>query len=574
MAEQQQKQNTDWELCAICQENKEEPLRCPADSKRLDVGTGYTTLAANIARFGAMKCLPIEMDISRLDEGSGMKETFISRKARWHKSCYILFNTTKLKRAEKRQQKPQQPIEGAGGKFTRSNASTLNQEESRSTCFLCEKCDTRPLRSVSTLPLDTRVRQCAAALKDEKLLAKLSSGDLIAQEAEYHTQCQSMLYRNAAYAQREERDVEEMPHCLEGIALAELISYIEESRSANTELLSFKLADLARMYKNCLQQLGQETPARVNTTRLKERILLHVPDLDCYNKGRDVYLGFSHDVGTVLQRAYKEDCDDEALHLAKTAAIIRKDMITSKYKSTGSFESNCQENSVPASLLSLVNMVLNGPNIEAQAQSSTTGQSALTISQLLQYNTYIRRRDGDIKRERRNKSRETPLPIYVGMTVHAKTRSRELVEILHDLGMSISYDRVLAISTDLGNDVCRRYTAEGAVCPFNLRSQLFTTAAVDNIDHNPSSTTARDSFHGTGISLFQHPSAESPGAARDNIDISNLPSAVSKSVNQLPATYTDVPPVLELPKDIKVPVSTTVTPNESLSTSHLEREKT
>lgn len=160
----------------------------------------------------------------------------------------------------------------------------------------------------------------------------------------------------------------------------------------------------------------------------------------------------------MLQRANKEDCDDKAIHLAKAAAIIRKDMLATKYTFTGSFESNCQENFLPTSLLSLVNMILNGPNIEAQACSSTTGQSALTISQLLQYNTYIHRRDGDIKRERRNKSRETPLPIYVGLTVHAKTRSRELVEILHDLGMCISYDRVLAISTHLGNEVCRHYT--------------------------------------------------------------------------------------------------------------------
>ena len=40
--------------------------------------------------------------------------------------------------------------------------------------------------------------------------------------------------------------------------------------------------------------------------------------------------------------------------------------------------------------------------------------------------------------------------------------------------------------------------------PPQLKGGLFTTAAVDNIDHNSSSTSAHDSFHGTGISLFQH----------------------------------------------------------------------
>ena len=88
-----------------------------------------------------------------------------------------------------------------------------------------------------------------------------------------------------------------------------------------------------------------------------------------------------------------------------------------------------------------------------------------------------------------SKCRETPLPIYIRISVHAKTRSRDLVETLHNLGIG-----VLAISTDLGNEVCRRYIDEGAVCP---------TATVDSIDHNPTSTTAHDSFHGTGISLFQ-----------------------------------------------------------------------
>lgn len=44
---------------------------------------------------------------------------------------------------------------------------------------------------------------------------------------------------------------------------------------------------------------------------------------------------------------------------------------------------------------------------------------------------------------------------------------------------------------------------------------------MDNIDHNPSSTTAKDSFHGTGISLFQHSSADNPGTARERINISD-----------------------------------------------------
>lgn len=79
------------------------------------------------------------------------------------------------------------------------------------------------------------------------------------------------------------------------------------------------------------------------------------------------------------------------------------------------------------------------------------------------------------------------------------------------------------------------------MCPPNLRLGLFTTAAVGNVDHNPSSTTAKDSFHGTKISLFQNSSADNPGTARERINISD--SSDKTVTEEYPSTYTDVAPV-------------------------------
>ena len=136
-------------------------------------------------------------------------------------------------------------------------------------------------------------------------------------------------------------------------------------------------------------------------------------------------------------------------------------------------------------------------------------QATLSMSQLLQYNSCVRRRT-DSTNAYHSGIRETPLPIYVGLTVHARTRKRDLIDTLFDLGLSISYNRVMAISTAMGNNVCEKYQREQAVCPPNLHQGLFTTAAIDNIDHNPSSMTATDSFHGTGISLFQNITIHQP----------------------------------------------------------------
>ena len=98
-----------------------------------------------------------------------------------------------------------------------------------------------------------------------------------------------------------------------GIALAELVSYIEEFETSSAELPTFKLADLTNMYKSCLQRLGCDTTSRVNTSRLKERLVFQIPGLQCYNKGRDVYLAFRDDVRFALHKAHEQDCDEEAM---------------------------------------------------------------------------------------------------------------------------------------------------------------------------------------------------------------------------------------------------------------------
>ena len=101
-------------------------------------------------------------------------------------------------------------------------------------------------------------------------------------------------------------------HRLNGIALAELVSYTEEFGTISAELPTFKLADLVNMYKFCLQRLGCDTTSLVNTSRLKERLVFQIPGLQCYNKGHDVYLAFRDDVGFALHKALHK-----ALHNAQ-----------------------------------------------------------------------------------------------------------------------------------------------------------------------------------------------------------------------------------------------------------------
>ena len=76
----------------------------------------------------------------------------------------------------------------------------------------------------------------------------------------------------------------------------------------------------------------------------------------------------------------------------------------------------------------------------------------------------------------------------------------------------------------------------------STRFEKGCSSAVDNIDHNPSSTTAlaSDSFHGTAISLTNHISDSCPGVDRNPIHIAT--STHSKTVANIATSYTIVSP--------------------------------
>lgn len=101
----------------------------------------------------------MQIALSRLDEGGGIQSTFLRCKAQWHKSCSLLFNSTKLNRAKKKKQAPM-PDVSVSRKYTRSNASSRSQVDNfQKMCFFCDQPSglKSPLHNVSTLGLDTRV---------------------------------------------------------------------------------------------------------------------------------------------------------------------------------------------------------------------------------------------------------------------------------------------------------------------------------------------------------------------------------------------------------------------------------
>ena len=108
-----------------------------------------------------------------------MEETLKRYEAKWHDSCRLLHNSTKLKRAKKRKKSQEEATNVDTGSLKKSTCKS-EKRTSMETCFFCDKPapDGEFLtRKASTFGLDMNVRKAAMKLQDKSLPAKLSAGD-------------------------------------------------------------------------------------------------------------------------------------------------------------------------------------------------------------------------------------------------------------------------------------------------------------------------------------------------------------------------------------------------------------
>ena len=96
------------------------------------------------------------------------------------------------------------------------------------------------------------------------------------------------------------------------------------------------------------------------------------------------------------------------------------------------------------------------------------------------------------------------------MLIYNKTRKKGLVNKFAEEGLTIFYSRLQEIQNSIAGQLCHQYVTEGVVRPKSLQDGLFNSVAIDNIDSNPFSTTANSAFHGTSLSVFQHPKEDYP----------------------------------------------------------------
>ena len=265
--------STNWKPYCLCQKSRKEKLVTPFKVTRTDQnGSGYQKLSQNLRKFNRLGTKTEELD--RLDDGHGLEETLKANEAVYHRSCYLKYNDNKVKRAVKRKsQELAQSLSPVKTQAARGGVCKDADKEDEEICFFCDKAGgVMHQARTDSEGIDQTVEDYAKAINDAKILAKLAMGDMHSQGAVYHKDCLSALHNKARKYKTEHSKTEKRTYS-ESIALSELVTYIEKKRLDEGADLYFKLADLAKLYHNRLEQLGVPIPKRIKTTRLKERLL-------------------------------------------------------------------------------------------------------------------------------------------------------------------------------------------------------------------------------------------------------------------------------------------------------------
>ena len=187
----------------------------------------------------------------------------VAHGAKYHQTCRLQYNNTKLQRAQKRDE--EQPA----CKLNRLHSRSSSTEKVPETCFFCEQpAGADSLRKASTFQLDRRVRDCATFLCDAELLVRLSGGDMIALGAQYHPQCLIGLYNRTRKAQSTGSQDTNQERAVSAVVFAELVLYIEETRQDEETAPVFILTDLVQLCQSRMEQLGVHLNTRVHPSLL------------------------------------------------------------------------------------------------------------------------------------------------------------------------------------------------------------------------------------------------------------------------------------------------------------------
>ena len=107
-------------------------------------------------------------------------------------------------------------------------------------------------------------------------------------------------------------------------------------------------------------------------------------------------------------------------------------------------------------------------------------------------------------------SASTHCKFGVGLLAHQQMRSKSLIDVLHELGVSVNYARILRIETQLAQAVLSNSSENNIFIPPELCKGQFFCVCVDNSDFSEDTPDGKNTLHATAMVVFQRKRTKDP----------------------------------------------------------------
>lgn len=444
-----------YTLCLLCQTRTKQKLRNASEAgmsrikQALSDRLKYNDVQ-NVLIMDRLQTVDLEGDFSNI---------------RWHDHCYGPFTHSEhIKRLKARyesrlcRQSNPQPSSSA-------NYSQCVERSSRSTsnpvfwtkCMFCQMDKKEKLHNVETLSTSTKILKLG--LKDHTMRVRLAGvTDLVADGGKYHLKCYRKFVRDNETSGGEDECVTPATACFQNV--------VDELRVGLARGGVYKLSSVWQRYCELLAELDID-PGPYRSNRFKEKLQQvagneadFIAPLD-RNESMLVFpSGSSIENLRMTLKNVDQGGDSLMLETSNVAADMDAELLSWLYRVAvkiladirdapefnivGGIDVAHAEKVVPESLYLFLRLLCCGDDLDdVESDGDAKHIKVLNTAQDVVFLACKGRRT-------------TPKHLGLGLTVHQATRSKDLVQLLHAAGNSVSYETVLRSDTSIADDMISR----------------------------------------------------------------------------------------------------------------------
>lgn len=223
------------------------------------------------------------------------------------------------------------------------------------------------------------------------------------------------------------------------------------------------------------------------------------------NESERVTIKATRDAAVQLSNQ-ESDVNDAMKTLYDAALYLRKCINQSKkWVFKGSLEGLSKDH-YPEELYCFFRWVINGPNttLSVEEKSNEVHKGAMSLVQGTISTCLTERQVGNKKSEIFKSSREMPQQLAIGLAIHQSVRSKELVNMLRGFGLSVEYNRLLRVESQIEASVLKRMEHnDGLFLPPDIVKGRHVFFAIDNIDFQEDTYDGSNTLHGTSMAIYQ-----------------------------------------------------------------------